>query len=108
MVPAFLRFHAPRSRDASKFGDTTTANRRTCPVTDVMERVTTHQQFIDGQWVDAAGGKTLAVENPAHGQVIAHVQASGAEDVDRAANPAAKAFETWQWPPPHVTLPHAD
>jgi 1-pyrroline dehydrogenase len=65
-------------------------------VTDVMERVKTYQQFIDGAWVDSAAGRTLAVENPANGQVIAHVQASDAEDVDRAANAAARAFETWQ------------
>jgi betaine-aldehyde dehydrogenase len=65
-------------------------------VTDVMERVTTHQQFIGGQWVDSASGKTLDVENPANGQVIAQVPASGAEDVDRAAQAAAAAFETWR------------
>jgi 1-pyrroline dehydrogenase len=61
-----------------------------------MERVKTLQQFIGGEWVDNASGKTLEVENPANGQVIASVPASDAEDVDRAANAAAKAFETWQ------------
>jgi betaine-aldehyde dehydrogenase len=65
-------------------------------VTETLERVKTHQQFINGEWVDSATGETIAVENPADGQVIAHVQASGAEDVDRAVNAAAKAFETWQ------------
>jgi 1-pyrroline dehydrogenase len=65
-------------------------------VTDVMERVQTHQQFIGGQWVDSASGKTLDVVNPANGQVIAKVPASGKEDVDRAVEAAATAFETWQ------------
>ena len=65
-------------------------------MTDLMERVKTLQQFIGGEWVDSASGKTLEVENPANGQVIASVPASDAEDVDRAANAAAKAFETWQ------------
>jgi 1-pyrroline dehydrogenase len=65
-------------------------------MTDTLPRVETHQQFIDGAWVDSADGQTLAVENPANGRVIAHVQASGAKDVDRAAKAAAKAFETWQ------------
>ena len=65
-------------------------------MTDVMERVATHKQFIGGAWVEAASGKTLDVENPANEQVIAKVPASGAEDVDRAANAAATAFETWQ------------
>jgi 1-pyrroline dehydrogenase len=65
-------------------------------VTDVIERVKTYQQFIGGEWVDSASGETLAVENPANGQVIANVQASGAEDVDRAVEAAATAFQTWQ------------
>src|SRR5438093_3642824 len=61
-----------------------------------MERVKTLQQFIGGEWVDSASGKALDVENPANGQVIASVPASDSEDVDRAVNAAAKAFETWQ------------
>ena len=65
-------------------------------MTDVAERVKTYQQFIGGEWVDSASGETLDVENPADGTVIAQVQASNAEDVDRAANAAATAFETWQ------------
>ena len=65
-------------------------------MTDVMDKVQTFQQFVNGQWVDSASGKTLAVENPANGEVIAHVPASDAEDVDRAASAAATAFETWQ------------
>jgi len=69
-------------------------------MTEVMDKVQTHQQFINGQWVDSASGETLAVENPANGRVIAHVPASGAEDVDRAANAAATAFETWQYTTP--------
>jgi 1-pyrroline dehydrogenase len=65
-------------------------------MTDVLERVKTYQQFIGGDWEDSASGETLDVENPADGKVIAVVQASDAEDVDRAANAAATAFETWQ------------
>src|SRR5204862_6080938 len=72
------------------------SNREGPPVTDVMERVKAQQQFIGGQWVESASGKTLDVENPANGQVIAQVPASDSEDVDRAAEAAAKAFETWQ------------
>jgi 1-pyrroline dehydrogenase len=65
-------------------------------MTDVLERVKTYQQYIGGEWVPSASGETLDVENPADGTVIAKVQASSAEDVDRAANAAAAAFETWQ------------
>ena len=65
-------------------------------MTDTLEQVRTHQQFIGGQWVDSASGETLEVENPATGEVIARVPASGDEDVDRAVNAAHKAFESWQ------------
>ena len=65
-------------------------------MTDVMDPVQTHKQFINGEWVDSASGKTLAVENPANGKVIAHVAASDVEDVDRAVEAAATAFQTWQ------------
>ena len=65
-------------------------------MTDTLPRVKTYQQFIGGAWVDSAGGETLPVVNPANDQVIAHVQASGPEDVDRAADAAAEAFAEWQ------------
>jgi betaine-aldehyde dehydrogenase len=65
-------------------------------VTETLEKTTTYQQFIGGEWVNSADGQTLVVENPANGQEIAHVQASSPEDVDRAVKAAAKAFETWQ------------
>jgi 1-pyrroline dehydrogenase len=56
----------------------------------------TYLQFIGGEQVPAASGETLEVVNPADDQVIAHVPKSGAEDVNRAVEAAAKAFETWQ------------
>ncbi len=65
-------------------------------MTDTLEQVRTFQQFIGGEWVDSASGETLEVENPANGEVIARVPRSGEEDVDRAVNAAARAFETWQ------------
>ncbi len=65
-------------------------------MTDVMDQVETRKQFINGEWVESATGKTLAVENPANGRVIAHVPASDVDDVDRAANAAATAFESWK------------
>jgi 1-pyrroline dehydrogenase len=64
-------------------------------VTDTLERVKTYQQFIGGEFVDSASGETLEVVNPANDEVIARVPKSAAEDVDRAANAAARAFETW-------------
>jgi 1-pyrroline dehydrogenase len=64
-------------------------------MTEVMDKVQTLQQFINGQWVDAASGKTLDVINPANEEVIARVPASDAEDVDRAVEAADRAFASW-------------
>ncbi len=58
--------------------------------------VDTYQQYIGGEFVDSASGKTLEVLNPARDEVIATVPASDQEDVDRAAKAAAKAFESWR------------
>jgi betaine-aldehyde dehydrogenase len=65
-------------------------------MTGTLEQVKSYRQFIGGEWVDAASGETLAVENPANEQVVARVPASGEEDVDRAVKAAATAFETWR------------
>ena len=67
-----------------------------------MTQVQTYQQFIGGQWVDAASGETQAVENPAVYQEIARVPASGQEDVDRAVDAAAEAFESWSLTTPQT------
>ena len=55
------------------------------------------QCFIDGQWVDAASGKTFETLNPATEEVIAHVAEGDAEDIDRAAKAARRAFESGPW-----------
>lgn len=54
------------------------------------------QLFIDGQWQDAADGRTLAVVNPATGQEIGRVAHAGRTDLDRALAAALKGFETWR------------
>ena len=53
------------------------------------------QNFIDGEMVDAAGGATEEVVNPANGELIAEMPLSGEEDVDRAVAAAKAAFEGW-------------
>jgi 1-pyrroline dehydrogenase len=65
-------------------------------VTDTIERVKTYQQFIGGEFVDAADGRTAEVINPASDDAIASVPASSSEDVDRAVAAAATAFESWK------------
>lgn len=69
-------------------------------MTELKEKITTHRQFIGGEFVEAASGELLDVLNPATGQVMARVPASGREDVDRAVAAAAQAFETWQYSTP--------
>ena len=51
--------------------------------------------FIDGKWVDSAGTGTLTVVNPATEEPIATVPRGHVDDVDRAAQAAARAFESW-------------
>ncbi|WP_340537326.1 aldehyde dehydrogenase family protein [Nocardioides sp. GXZ039] len=49
--------------------------------------------LIDGEWVDAADGKTFETLNPATEEVLAVVAQGSAADADRAVKAARKAFE---------------
>ncbi|MEW2634020.1 aldehyde dehydrogenase family protein [Streptomyces sp. NPDC048389] len=51
--------------------------------------------YIGGQWRPAAAPDTIAVVNPADEQIIAHVPAGTAEDVDAAVRAARAAFPVW-------------
>ena len=51
---------------------------------------------IDGQWVQAANGRTLPVRNPATGTVIGEVPALGAAETRQAIEAAARAFPAWR------------
>jgi betaine-aldehyde dehydrogenase len=53
----------------------------------------TFKNFIDGESVDAAEGRTDAVLNPATGEEIAQAASSTREDVERAVKAARAAFE---------------
>ena len=52
--------------------------------------------LIDGQWQDAADGRTLAVNNPATGSEIGRVAHAGIADLDRALAAAQKGFLAWR------------
>jgi len=54
------------------------------------------RMFIDGRWVDAAGGGMLPVVNPADESTIAEVAFGGRADADRAIEAASKAFPAWR------------
>jgi phenylacetaldehyde dehydrogenase len=53
--------------------------------------------LIDGQWVDAASGKTFATYNPATGEILSQVAEGDQADIDRAVKAARKAFESGPW-----------
>ncbi len=52
-----------------------------------------YQMFIDGKFVNAAGGKTFEVFNPATEKAIGTCPAGDAKDVSRAVDAATKAFQ---------------
>ncbi|GHG22948.1 aldehyde dehydrogenase family protein [Streptomyces zaomyceticus] len=56
--------------------------------------------YIGGEWRPAAGPDTIAVINPADEQVIGHVPAGTAEDVDAAVRAARAALPGWSATPP--------
>jgi phenylacetaldehyde dehydrogenase len=58
---------------------------------------TPRQLFINGQWADAASGRTFATPNPATGETLAHVAEGDAEDINRAVRAARRAFEEGPW-----------
>src|SRR5919112_2471657 len=51
------------------------------------------QLFINGDWRDAAGGKTIEVVNPATEEIIAEVASAEQSDVDAAVAAARAAFD---------------
>jgi aldehyde dehydrogenase (NAD+) len=50
---------------------------------------------IGGAWVAPASAERIAVENPATEDLLGHVPAGSAEDVDRAVAAARAAFDGW-------------
>ena len=54
-----------------------------------------HQLFIDGRFVDAESGETLATLNPHDNSVIANVAMAGKADIDKAVAAATRAFPAW-------------
>ena len=54
------------------------------------------QLFINGQWCDAEGGRTLPVFNPSNGIEIGRLAHAGIPDLERAAQAAQKGFEIWR------------
>ena len=57
------------------------------------------QNYIGGEWMDAASGETFESASPADGETIGVFPKSGADDVDRAVEAARAAFEEWRLVP---------
>ena len=54
------------------------------------------QNFIDGEFRDAADGKTAPLIDPSTGTEFAQAPLSGAPDIDAACRAARRAFEEWR------------
>jgi succinate-semialdehyde dehydrogenase / glutarate-semialdehyde dehydrogenase len=52
--------------------------------------------YLDGKWVEADGGKTVIVKNPATGEAIGEVPAMGQTETRRAIEAAARALPLWR------------
>jgi acyl-CoA reductase-like NAD-dependent aldehyde dehydrogenase len=59
---------------------------------------TPRKLFINGQWVDAASGRTFDTLNPATGETLAAVAEGDAEDINRAGLRFALSSQFWAGP----------
>ncbi len=56
-----------------------------------------YTNFINGEWVASASGRTFANVNPANrNDVLGHFQKSGPEDVAAAVSAAKEAYKSWK------------
>ncbi len=67
------------------------------PSVDRFVKAPVRKMLIGGKWVEAASGKTFPSVNPADDSELARVAEGDAEDVDRAAKAARKAFDDGAW-----------
>jgi aldehyde dehydrogenase (NAD+) len=63
-----------------------------------MAELQRYQMLIDGNWVDAEGGKTFDSVNPATEAPWALIPEASAADVERAVEAAHRAFTEGPWP----------
>jgi acyl-CoA reductase-like NAD-dependent aldehyde dehydrogenase len=59
----------------------------------------TFQNYIAGEWIDAASGETFESTSPANGDAIGTFPRSDEEDVNRAVGAAKAAYEEWRLVP---------
>ena len=51
--------------------------------------------YVDGQWVQAASGQTIGVDNPATGEIIGRVPKLSGTETKHAIDAANRAFPSW-------------
>ena len=68
-------------------------------MTSVAERpeITTYQQFIDGQWVDAVEGATFTRTSPYDGRTVGIYPNAGTADAQKAIEAARRTFDSGKW-----------
>jgi betaine-aldehyde dehydrogenase len=57
----------------------------------------TYKNYINGEWLESSAKETFPVYDPSTEEVIAHVAAANAADVDRAVKAARTAFDSGPW-----------
>jgi aldehyde dehydrogenase (NAD+) len=57
----------------------------------------TKKLLINGEWVEAASGKTFESLDPSNKKVLAVLSQAGPEDIDQAVKAARQAFEEGPW-----------
>src|SRR5499433_3813600 len=59
-----------------------------------------YKNFINGEWVDATGGKAYENRNPANtDELVGMFVSSSAADVDAAVDAAKEAYKSWKLVP---------
>ena len=64
---------------------------------DLQDNSLFHEKcFIDGKWIDADGGESIPVTNPATGETLGTVPKMGAAETARAIDAANAAMPAWR------------
>jgi succinate-semialdehyde dehydrogenase/glutarate-semialdehyde dehydrogenase len=65
----------------------------------VIEAAQQESLFVGGRWVSPRAGRSVAVSNPATGEVLAEIGYGSASDAVAAVDAAAEAFPNWSRQP---------
>jgi succinate-semialdehyde dehydrogenase / glutarate-semialdehyde dehydrogenase len=71
-----------------------TLERSTLPLKDAA--LFRQQCYVDGRWIDADGGRTMDVVNPAVGRVVGTAPVFGAAETRKAIDAANRAWPAWR------------